>query len=59
MTLVLLAGIAWAALALPVAFLFGRGLRTVDRRRELAGRPPVPDCIPANVFGPLSASPRQ
>ena len=59
MTLVLLAGIAWAALALPVAFLLGRGLRTADRRCELAGRPPVPNFIPADVFGSLSASPER
>jgi hypothetical protein len=59
MTLVLLAGIAWAALALPVAFLFGRGLRSVDRRREMAGRPPVPTFMPSNVFGPLSTSPER
>jgi hypothetical protein len=59
MTWVLLAGIAWAALALPVAFLFGRGLCAADRRREMAGRPPVPDFIPADVFASLSASPER
>ena len=59
MTLVLLAGIAWAALALPVAFLFGRGLRIADRRREMAGCPAVPTFIPFDAFDSLPPLPER
>jgi hypothetical protein len=59
MSWLLILGLTWALLALPLALAIGRGSRIADRRDEAARRSPtVPDFIPADVLAWVDAQRR-
>ena len=59
MSLLLMIGAAWVALAVPAGLLLGRGIRVADDREVAAGRHPVvPDFIPADVLESVAAPDR-